>query len=126
MYSSASSYRFRPLGPEETLMEIWSLTRYPEGELGPRPPQPEVWEHDDPRWPAIPAQDFGNLPRQQRGLHARGFEFMRLSERGEGHLANFERVLDGFLAGLPYEQLGPALREVNVNPLERPIVPIDF
>ena len=32
MYSSASSYRFRPLGPEETLMEIWSLTRYPEGE----------------------------------------------------------------------------------------------
>ena len=31
MYSSASSYRFRPLGPEETLMEIWSLTRYPEG-----------------------------------------------------------------------------------------------
>ena len=29
MYSSASSYRFRPLRPEETLMEIWSLTRYP-------------------------------------------------------------------------------------------------
>ncbi len=29
MYSSASSYRFRPLGPEETLMEIWSLTRFP-------------------------------------------------------------------------------------------------
>src|SRR5581483_7789136 len=25
MYSSASSYRFRPLGPEETLMELWSL-----------------------------------------------------------------------------------------------------
>ena len=32
MYSSASSYRFRPLGPEETLMEIWSLTRFPEGD----------------------------------------------------------------------------------------------
>ena len=32
MYSSASSYRFRPLGPEETLMEIWSLTRFPEGQ----------------------------------------------------------------------------------------------
>ena len=26
------SYRFRPLGPEETLMEIWSLARFPEGE----------------------------------------------------------------------------------------------
>ena len=31
MYSSASAYRFRPLGPEETLMEIWSLARFPEG-----------------------------------------------------------------------------------------------
>ena len=67
MYSSASSYRFRPLGPEETLMEIWSLTRYPEGEEPARPTPPEVWEHDDPRWPAIPAQDFSNLPRQQQG-----------------------------------------------------------
>ena len=28
-YSSASSYRIRPLGPEETLFEIWSLTRFP-------------------------------------------------------------------------------------------------
>ena len=30
-YSSASSYRIRPLGPEETLFELWSLTRYPAG-----------------------------------------------------------------------------------------------
>ena len=37
MYSSASSYRFRPLGPEETLMEIWSLTRFPQGGE-PEPP----------------------------------------------------------------------------------------
>ena len=126
MYSSASSYRFRPLGPEETLMEIWSLTRFPEGAEPERPVQPEVWEHDDPRWPPIPAQDFSNLPRQQRGLHAQGFEYMRLSERAEGHLANFERVLDGFLAGLSYDRLLPALQEVNVNPLERPIVEIDL
>ena len=126
MYSSASSYRFRPLGPEETLMEIWSLTRFPEGSDRPRPVQPEVWEHDDPRWPPIPAQDFSNLPRQQRGLHAKGFEYMRLSEQAEGHLSNFERVIDGFLAGLPYERLLPALQEVNVNPLERPVVDIGF
>src|SRR5262249_26108649 len=79
MYSSASSCRFRPLGPEETLMEIWSLTRYPAGEEPETPAPPEVWECDDPRWPPIPAQDFSNLPRQQRGLHAKGFEYMRLS-----------------------------------------------
>jgi phenylpropionate dioxygenase-like ring-hydroxylating dioxygenase large terminal subunit len=126
MYSSASSYRFRPLGPEETLMEIWSLTRFPEGAEPEKPRAPEVWEWDDPRWPPIPAQDFSNLPRQQQGLHANGFEYMRLSERAEGHLSNFERTLDGFLAGLPYEKLLPALREINVNPLERPIVDLDL
>ncbi len=126
MYSSASAYRFRPLGPEETLMEIWSLTRFAEGDGPPKPTPPEPWEADDPRWPPIPAQDFSNLPRQQKGLHAKGFEYMRLSERAEGHLSNFERTVDGFLAGLPYEKLLPALRAINVNPLEMPIVDIGF
>jgi nitrite reductase/ring-hydroxylating ferredoxin subunit len=126
MYSSASSYRFRPLGPEETLMEIWSLTRFAEGEEPDTPPVPEVWEHDDPRWPPIPAQDFSNLPRQQQGLHGRGFEYMRLSESMEGHISNFHRLIDGFLGGRPYDELLPALREVNVNPLERPVVDIGF
>ncbi len=126
MYSSASSYRFRPLGPEETLMEIWSLTRFPAGAEPETPPLPEPWEHDDPRWPPIPAQDFSNLPRQQRGLHARSFEYMRLSERNEGHISNYQRLIDGFLAGLPYEELLPALERVNVNPLEMPVVEIGF
>ena len=122
MYSGASSYRFRPLGPEETLMEIWSLGRFPAGQEPEPPPPPEVWECDDPRWPAIPAQDFSNLPRQQAGLHARGFEFMRLSEGLEGHVSNFERTIDGFLGGRPYDELLPALRAVNVYPFEQPIL----
>jgi phenylpropionate dioxygenase-like ring-hydroxylating dioxygenase large terminal subunit len=122
MYSSASLYRFRPVGPEETLMEIWSLTRFPEGKEPAAPPVPEVWAHDDPRVPPIPTQDFSNLPRQQRGLHARGFEYMRLSEGIEGGVANFGQVVDGFLAGHPYKRLLPALCEINVNPLERSVV----
>jgi phenylpropionate dioxygenase-like ring-hydroxylating dioxygenase large terminal subunit len=126
MYSSASAYRFRPLGPEETLMEIWSLTRFPEGEEPTAPSPPEVWEYDDPRVPPIPTQDFSNLPRQQRGLHAQGFEFMRLSEGIEGGVANFERTIDGFLAGLPLERLLPALRAINLNPLERPVADLGF
>jgi phenylpropionate dioxygenase-like ring-hydroxylating dioxygenase large terminal subunit len=126
MYSSASSYRFRPLGPEETLMDIWSLTRFPHGSEPKTPPVPEPWEHDDPRWPPIPAQDFSNLPKQQRGLHARSFEYMRLSERNEGHISNYQRVIDGFLAQLPYEKLIPALRAINVNPLEMPVVEIEL
>jgi phenylpropionate dioxygenase-like ring-hydroxylating dioxygenase large terminal subunit len=126
MYSSASSYRFRPLGPEETLMEIWSLTRFPEGKEPARPEPPEPWESDDPRWPPIPAQDFSNLPRQQQGLHARGFEYMRLSAGLEGHISNFERTVDGFLAGIASALLVPALQEVNVYPFERPAVELGF
>jgi phenylpropionate dioxygenase-like ring-hydroxylating dioxygenase large terminal subunit len=126
MYSSASSYRFRPLGPEETLMEIWSLTRFPEDHEPPPPTPPEAWACDDPRVPPIPQQDFSNLPRQQLGLHTKGFEYMRFSEQIEGGIANFERTVDGFLAGLPHEQLAPALRLVNVNPLERPVADLGF
>jgi phenylpropionate dioxygenase-like ring-hydroxylating dioxygenase large terminal subunit len=126
MYSSASSYRFRPLGPEETLMEIWSLARFPEGEEPTTPAPPEVWDCDDPRWPPIPAQDFSNIPRQQKGLHANGFEYMRLNERLEGHISNLQRTVDGFLAGLPYERLLPALHVVNVAPFDKPVLDLGF
>ncbi len=126
MYSSASQYRFRPLGPEETLMEIMSLTRFPEGDERGKPTAPEAWGADDPRWPPIPAQDFSNLPRQQQGLHAKGFEYMRLSAGLEGHVSNFERTIDGYLAGLPHEQLLPAQRAVNVYPFDKPIADLGF
>jgi hypothetical protein len=76
--------------------------------------------------PPIPTQDFSNLPRQQRGLHNRGFEYMRLSAGIEGGVANFERTVDGFLAGLPYEKLLPALHQINLNPLERPVLDLGF
>jgi len=126
MYSSASSYRFRPLGPEETLMEIWSLSRMPEGYDRAPPTPPEMWEYDDSRVPPIPTQDFSNLPRQQRGLHARGFEYMRLSEQIEGHISNCHRVIDGYLAGRPHDQLLAALATLNVNPLEMPVLDLGF
>lgn len=114
-YSSGSSYRIRPLGPEETLFEIWSLTRYPDDASQGRPTPPVPLAPDDPSWPTIPAQDFSNLPKQQKGLHARGFEFMRLSSQIEGLISNFERVVDGFLAGLPHERLVPAIQRTNTT-----------
>ena len=91
-YSSASSYRIRPLGPEQTLFEVWSLTRYPNDRSPGKPTPPEPLAPDDPSWPMIPAQDFSNLPKQQKGLHAKGFEYMRLSDQIEGLISNFERV----------------------------------
>jgi len=115
-YSSASAYRFRPLGPEETLMEIWSLTRYPDGAAPPdRPVPPTPKAPDDPAWPPIPRQDFVNIPKQQRGLHSRSIDFMRLASGIEGLISNFERVLDGFLAGLPHEELVPAIQVTNTT-----------
>ncbi len=114
-YSSASSYRIRPLGPEQTLFEIWSLTRFPDDQSQGRPTPPEPMAPDDPSWPMIPAQDFSNLPKQQKGLHAKGFEFMRLSTEIEGLISNFERVIDGFLADLPYERLVPAIQKTNTT-----------
>jgi hypothetical protein len=122
MYSSASSYRFRPLGPEETLMEIWSMTRFPEGKEPEPPTPPTPIECDDPALPPIPAQDFSNLPRQQQGLRTRAFEYMRLAKETEGHISNFHRTIDGYLDGRSHDELQSALAEVNVNPLERSIV----
>ena len=49
-YGSASSYRIRPLGPEECLFELWSLTRFPDGEQRPPLKTPEPWPPNDPRW----------------------------------------------------------------------------
>ena len=92
----------------------------------PKPTPPEVWDNDDARWPPIPAQDFSNLPRQQRGLHAKGFHYMRLSERGEGHISNYHRMIDGFLAGFTWERLLPAMRSINVHPLEMPVLDLHF
>ena len=114
-YSSASSYRIRPLGPEKTLFEIWSLTRFPSDVSAGKPTPPEPMAPDDPRWPAIPAQDFSNLPRQQKGLHSNGFEYMRLSNQIEGLISNFERLVDGFLAGLPHDTLVPAIQSTNTT-----------
>jgi hypothetical protein len=50
-YGSASSYRIRPLGPEECLFELWSLTRFPPGEEPPPIKTPTPMAFDDPRWP---------------------------------------------------------------------------
>ncbi len=124
-YSSASSYRIRPLGPEDTLFEIWSLTRFPNDASAGKPTPPVPMAPDDPRWPPIPAQDFSNLPRQQKGLHSKGFDFMRLSNQIEGLISNFERVIDGFLAGLPYDALVPAIQKTNTT-IDVPIADLGF
>jgi len=118
---SASSYRVRPLGPEECLFELWSLTRFPAGVTPPPIQTPTPMAPDDPRWPPIPPQDFANLPRQQRGLHSKGFEFMRLSNQMEGLIGNYHQLIDGYLSGRNSAELVSAAHKVSGS-IDRPVV----
>ena len=79
-FTSMSAYRIRPLGPESCLFEIWSLTQFPEGQEPEPPMEPTVLPYDSQEFPPIPRQDYSNIPIQQKGMHASGFEFMRLSQ----------------------------------------------
>ncbi|HKR90253.1 MAG TPA: aromatic ring-hydroxylating dioxygenase subunit alpha [Phenylobacterium sp.] len=106
--SSFAAYRTRPLGPESCLFEIWSLTLFPEGQEPAPVMDPVVLPYDSPDFPPIPQQDYSNIPRQQEGLHAGGFEYMRLSGKVEGLIGNYHRVIDGFLCGAPPKKLAAA------------------
>jgi hypothetical protein len=59
--TSATAYRIRPLGPESTLYEIWSLTNYPKGEEPPPIMKPITLPYDSKEFPLIPQQD-GPVP----------------------------------------------------------------
>jgi hypothetical protein len=113
--SAMSSYRIRPLGPESCLFELWSLTLFPEGKEPPVPLEPTMLPYDSPEFPPIPQQDYANIPEQQIGLHAKGFEFMRLSKDIEGLISNYQRIIDGYLRGLPLDKLKDASAAIGSN-----------
>jgi carnitine monooxygenase subunit len=124
-FSSFASYRVRPLGPEHTLFELWSLTMYPEGKEPEPVMEPTVLPFDSPEFPPIPRQDYSNIPIQQKGLHSKGFEYMRLAKGVEGLVSNYQRVIDGYLAGLPTEQLAEATNKLGGN-FDGPIKDLGF
>jgi carnitine monooxygenase subunit len=124
-FTSTSTYRIRPTGPETCLFEIWSLTHYPEGEAPPPVMEPTVLPYDSDQFPPIPRQDYSNIPIQQKGLHARGFDFMRLSSQKEGLISNYNRILDGHLAGVSADKLAAATHRLGGN-FDGPIFEFDF
>ena len=123
MFSGMASYRIRPLGPETCLFEIWSLAFYPKDAEYAAPASPTPAPHDSPSFPEVPRQDYSNLPMQQLGLHARGFEFMRLSPDVEGLISNYQRLIDGYLAGLDSQTLARAAG-LACTGLDSPVVDI--
>jgi carnitine monooxygenase subunit len=114
-FSSMSAYRIRPLGPESCFFEIYSLTMFPEGEEPDPVMGATVLPYDSPEFPPIPRQDYSNIPIQQVGLHSQGFEFMRLSKNIEGLVSNYQRIIDGYLAGVPQEKLAKANHMLGGN-----------
>jgi len=116
-FGAMASYRMRPITPETCLMEIWCLVHVPENEAHDSPSEPTMLPYDSQDFPEIPRQDYSNLPIQQTGLH--NIDFMRLGKGtgsgldGEGLISNYQRVLDGFLAGLDHERLAQAQNVAN-------------
>ncbi len=123
-FGNMASYRIRPLTAETCLFELASLILYPEDEKRPRP-TPEFMPYNDPRYPPITQQDYSNLPEQQLGLHSSSFEYMRLSEKIEGLISNYQRLLDGYLSGVEDEKLAAASRITSAG-LDWPIEDIGF
>ena len=124
-FGAMSAYRIRPLTPETCLFEIWSLVLRPDGEPFDTPKAPTMLPYDSEQFPEIPMQDYSNLPRQQLGLHAGGFQNMRLSHEQEGMISNYQRLIDGYLADLDAETLRKAQTIVNSG-YNAPILDIGF
>ena len=99
-YGNALIYRFRPLdGPEQCLLELWSVTIPAAGEeFGPPTMGGPFAPDDADHFGWIPRQDFANIVRQQRGLHNRGFKGSRLSPTHEVGITHLHREIDRYLA----------------------------
>jgi carnitine monooxygenase subunit len=124
-FTSTSAYRIRPTGPETCLFEIWSLTHFVPGEEPAPVMEPTVLPYDSDQFPPIPRQDYSNIPIQQVGLHAQGFDYMRLSSTIEGMISNYNRIIDGHLECKPADKLAAATHTLGGN-FDGPIFEYDF
>jgi hypothetical protein len=95
--------------------QIWSLTHYPPGEEPEPPMEPTILPYNSQDFPEIPRQDYSNIPIQQQGMHSEGFEFLRLSKEREGLISNYQRVIDGYIARKPLDELARASQQLGGN-----------
>jgi carnitine monooxygenase subunit len=123
MMGAMSGYRCRPLTPETCYFEIWSLVIRPEDEEFDTPTRATFLPYNSPDYPEIPRQDYSNLPMQQLGLH--NMQHMRLSHIWEGLISNYQRLVDGYIAGLDDAVLVEGQRRVN-HGYDKPIIDIGF
>ena len=101
-YGNALVYRVRPERRRPRVVPVRAVVAHHPGRgrrsrRGPCVQGPYAPDDTD-HWPRIPLQDFSNIGRQQRGVHSRGFEGLRLSHTYEAGIANMHRELDRYLA----------------------------
>lgn len=94
-------YRFRPdpASPGHSIMDIWALARFPEGEE-PRPPR-EVFptlESFKGQCPFL-EQDFVNLLAVQQGVRSRVWKGANINPREETTVYHFHKNMRAYLLG---------------------------
>jgi Ring hydroxylating alpha subunit (catalytic domain) len=97
---NAMMYRVRPLGsdPDRCIFEIYSTRTLPAAVKPPRANVEHVTNLIDPgQVRLIPRQDFGNIPRMQRGLHSRSMRQTWLASHHEKMILNMHQELDRYL-----------------------------
>jgi hypothetical protein len=97
---NAMIYRVRPdeSDPDRCNFEIWSTRTLPAAVKPPRPRLDDVTDTSDPeQLLLIPRQDLGNIPRIQKGLHARAMQRTWLAVNQEKIILNMHDELDRYL-----------------------------
>jgi len=91
-------FRMRPDGynPDSSILEVFALERYPEGE------EPETsWEHrpdmTGDNWPLLIKQDFRNLDQVEAGMKSQSLEGLLPNPAQEACVINFQRNLAAFM-----------------------------
>lgn len=87
--------------------------------------EPVMLPYDSDQFPMIPRQDYSNIPLQQKGLHAEGFDFMRLSKVIEGLISNYQRIIDGYIRHEPMDKLSAATQKLAGN-FDGPVLDLGF
>ena len=101
-------FRMRPDGynPDSSILEVFALERYPEGE------EPETeWEHKPDmtgdNWPLLLKQDFRNLDQVQKGMKSESLDGLLPNPLQEACVINFQRNLAAFMERAAPEVLEP-------------------
>ncbi|WP_298282935.1 aromatic ring-hydroxylating dioxygenase subunit alpha [Novosphingobium sp.] len=92
-------YRARPNGddPDSCRWDVYSLMRFPAGEV---PTTEWQWSDDlkdEKFWGKILVQDYQNMKEVQMGMKSRGFKGARPNPKQEVPVANFHRALCEFI-----------------------------